>query len=172
MEQVVAEVIVTPPAPTVFEGDTLRLAAEARDANEHQVPEVAFAWISDDEAVATVDSTGLVRAVTRGTATITARTGDTDGDGDRDLVILRTGDGTSRGFYEGYYVQLLEQAGDRRFTDATAASIAGNEDGAAPSVRWLRIYDVDDDGDLDIVADDYSTYGLAWRNDGAGRFRR
>ena len=97
---------------------------------------------------------------------------DTDGDGDRDLVILRTGDGTSRGFYDGYYIQLLEQAGDRRFTDATAESISGNEDGSAPSVRWLRIYDVDDDGDADIVVDDYSTYGLIWRNDGAGRFQR
>ena len=97
---------------------------------------------------------------------------DTDGDGDRDLLILRTGDGTSRGFYDGYYVQLLEQARDRRFTDATAESITGNEDGAAPSVRWLRIYDVDDDGDPDIVVDDYSTYGLILRNDGAGRFQR
>ena len=96
---------------------------------------------------------------------------DTDGDGDRDLVILRTGDGTSRGFYDGYYVQLLEQADDRRFTDATAESISGNEDGSAPSVRWLRIYDADDDGDADIVADDYSTYGLIWRNDGNGSFQ-
>ena len=87
-------------------------------------------------------------------------------------MILRTGDGTSRGFYDGYYVQLLEQARDRRFTDATAESISGNEDGSAPSVRWLRIYDVDDDGEPDIVVDDYSTRNLIWRNDGAGRFQR
>ena len=57
---------------------------------------------------------------------------DTDGDGDRDLVILRTGDGTSRGFHEGYYVQLLEQTGDRRFTDATAESHLGQRGWLGP----------------------------------------
>ncbi len=97
---------------------------------------------------------------------------DTDGDGDKDLVITRTGDGTSRGFHEGYYVQLVEQAGDRHFTDATTESLAGNEDAGAEGISWIRIYDADDDGDLDIVADDYWAWNLIWRNDGAGRFQR
>ncbi|WP_419166834.1 Ig-like domain-containing protein [Candidatus Palauibacter sp.] len=79
VEQVVAEVVVTPPAPTVFEGDTLRLAAEARDANDYHVPDVVFVWTSDYEAVATVDSAGLAQAVAQGTATITARTGEVSG---------------------------------------------------------------------------------------------
>ena len=81
VEQVVADVVVSPSAPTVVEGDTLRLTAEARDANEYQVPEVVFVWTSGDETVATVDSAGLVQAVARGTATIEARTADVFGTG-------------------------------------------------------------------------------------------
>ena len=50
-------------------GDTLRLAAEAADANGHPV---GVMWASSDSAVARVDTTGLVEAVGNGTATITA----------------------------------------------------------------------------------------------------
>ena len=97
---------------------------------------------------------------------------DTDGDGDKDLVLTRTGDGTSQGFYRGYHIQLIENAGDRRFTDATAESVFRNRDAEAASISWIRLYDVDDDGDVDVVADDYSTQNLIWRNDGAGTFHR
>lgn len=97
--------------------------------------------------------------------------GDTDGDGDQELVLTRTGDGTSRGFYRGYYVQLVEQAGGRHFTDATAESVSLHDDDAAASISWIRLYDADGDGDVDIVADDYATWNLVWKNDGAGRFQ-
>ena len=40
--------------------------------------------------------------------------GDIDGDGDEDIVLTRTGDGTGAlEFYQGYYLQLLEQGGAR-----------------------------------------------------------
>ncbi len=97
--------------------------------------------------------------------------GDTDADGDKDIVISRTGDGTSRGFYEGRYVQLIEQRGGRHFVDVAADAIAGNRNDEANGIRWLRIYDVDSDGDVDIVADDYWT-SLIWSNDGSGHFQR
>ena len=56
-------------------GDTLRLSAEALDANGHVVADAEFSWESSDEAVATVDSTGLATAVVNGSTTITATSG-------------------------------------------------------------------------------------------------
>ena len=80
VEQEVAEVAVSPPADTVMAlGDTIRLAAEARDANGHAVADAEFSWATNDFAVALVDSSGLVRGVGEGTATITATTGRSQG---------------------------------------------------------------------------------------------
>ena len=53
-------------------GDTLRLVAEATDANGHPI---AVAWTSSEEAVAHVDAAGLVTAVGNGSARITATAG-------------------------------------------------------------------------------------------------
>ena len=80
VEQEVAEVVVSPRADTVKAlGDTLRLAAEARDANGHAVAEAEFSWTTNDFAVALVDSSGLVRGVGEGTAMITATAGRSQG---------------------------------------------------------------------------------------------
>ena len=98
--------------------------------------------------------------------------GDFDRDGDKDLVVSRSGDDTGPGFHKGYYLQLVENLGARRFADATTARIAGNRDDAAGSLAWIRVYDFDGDSDLDLVVDDYAGTDLVWRNDGAGRFRR
>ena len=77
--QSAGSVVVSPPAGTVALGDTLRLAAEAFDANGHLIERAAFAWSSSDGSVATVDATGLVRGVAEGAATITATTGSAAG---------------------------------------------------------------------------------------------
>ena len=61
-------------ADTLVRGDTLRLAAEARDANGHAVDGAVFSWTSSDTSVATVDASGLVTGVGVGEATITAAT--------------------------------------------------------------------------------------------------
>lgn len=95
---------------------------------------------------------------------------DFDRDGDKDLVVSRTGDDTGVGFHKGYYLQLVENLGERRFGDATAR-LHGNRDDNAGSLAWIRVYDFDGDTDLDIVVDDYSGTDLAWRNDGTGGFR-
>ena len=97
---------------------------------------------------------------------------DTDGDGDKDIVVARTGDDTGVGFYQGYYVQLIDNVGDREFRDVTSSLVSENRDDQAGSIRWLHIYDVDGDGDVDLVVDDYQETELFWRNDGGGRFRR
>lgn len=56
-------------------GETVRLVAEAADANGFPVAnaDFAFAWSSSDESVATVDDAGLVTAVAEGAVEITAR---------------------------------------------------------------------------------------------------
>lgn len=71
--QVARSVAVTPAAASVTQGDTLRLAAEARDANGHPVRHAVFAWSSDDTSVARVDTAGLVEGRTEGAAAINAQ---------------------------------------------------------------------------------------------------
>ena len=70
--QEVSAVAVTPDTATVLEGDTLRLAATATDANGQVVTGVEFAWASGDTAVAVVDASGLVTGVGAGQAQVTA----------------------------------------------------------------------------------------------------
>ncbi len=70
--QEVSSVTVTPAADTLVEGDTLRLAAEAADANGHAVPGEEFAWASSDTSVVRVDGSGLITAVGAGVAEVTA----------------------------------------------------------------------------------------------------
>lgn len=97
---------------------------------------------------------------------------DLDGDGLRDVLLDRTGDGTSGalGFYEGYRVQLVRQTAARVFDDVTATALASAES-TDPWLIWLRLRDVDADADLDIEVEDASR-NLVWRHDGAGAFAR
>ncbi|MYA42704.1 MAG: hypothetical protein F4087_01420 [Gemmatimonadetes bacterium] len=80
VEQEVAEVSVSPP-PTVLGafGDTVRLSAEATDANGHVVAGTAFTWTSGDTLIAVVDDVGLVTAVGNGEADIMAASGAVSG---------------------------------------------------------------------------------------------
>ncbi|MCY4647085.1 MAG: Ig-like domain-containing protein [Gammaproteobacteria bacterium] len=70
--QEVSAVAVTPAASTVFTGDTLRLEAEAADANGHPVAEAAVDWASSDTLVVVVNDAGLVTGVGAGEAEVTA----------------------------------------------------------------------------------------------------
>ena len=72
--QEVSAVAISPAADTLVVGDILRLAAEATDANGHEVAGSEFAWASGDTAVAVVDATGLVTGVGAGEVEITATT--------------------------------------------------------------------------------------------------
>ena len=73
--QSVDSVFVSPPVDTIAPGDTLRMAAEAFDANGNAVSGARFEWSSSDGHVAKVDGSGLVRGVAEGTVTITAVSG-------------------------------------------------------------------------------------------------
>ena len=80
VDQVVAAVAVEPAADTVLAfGDTLRLSAEARDANGQAVAAAEFAWASSDTLVAVVDASGLVTGVSAGEAEIGATSADATG---------------------------------------------------------------------------------------------
>jgi hypothetical protein len=70
----VNSVVVTPGAvdSLIGVGDMVQFGAEAQDANANPVAGSSFTWTSSDEAVATVDSTGLVTTVANGTTTLTA----------------------------------------------------------------------------------------------------
>ena len=75
-------VAVSPAADMLNIGDTLRLSAEAFDANGHKVTGVEFAWSSSDPSVARVGGSGLVSGVGEGMATVTAASGNAKGDSD------------------------------------------------------------------------------------------
>ena len=79
VRQVVNAVTVTPPLDSLVEADTLRLSAEAADANGHAVAGAEFDWVSSDTLVAVVDGTGLVTGVAAGDAEVTATTSGVEG---------------------------------------------------------------------------------------------
>ena len=77
--QSAGSVVVSPAADTVALGDTVRLAAEALDANGHPVERAEFHWSSSNVWVAAVDRSGLVTGNGEGSATITATLDDVRG---------------------------------------------------------------------------------------------
>ena len=80
VSQAASTVRVTPAADTlVAVGDTVRLTAEALDANGNPVAGAEFAWASSDTLVAAVDGTGLVTATGDGSASVTAMSGSASG---------------------------------------------------------------------------------------------
>ena len=75
VEQAVADLDVSPSSVRLTLDDSLRLEVEASDANGHPVTDPGLVWRSSDEAVATVDGTGLVTGAGIGMATIRAASG-------------------------------------------------------------------------------------------------
>lgn len=69
---------IRPPSLVLRVGQEQRLEAIARDDGGVALEGRAIAWSSSDEEIATVDETGLVRAVAVGTAKIAARHGEVE----------------------------------------------------------------------------------------------
>lgn len=170
--------------PVLEQGAGFVLAAEWVDVDsdgyvdlllgghEHGGPDTRILWGDSTGADSDARATSI-RRVTGNGVVLDIDAGDFDGDGDKDLVVTRTGDGTGAlDFYQGYRLQLLEQRGARRFHDVTASAMADHRDPEGGSVKWARLYDADGDGDLDILVDDYWPRGLLWHNNGSGRFAR
>lgn len=75
-----ASVTVTPSTATLTAvGATQQLSASVADANGNAIANPSVDWGSDDDAVATVDGSGLVTAMGNGDATITATSGSASG---------------------------------------------------------------------------------------------
>ena len=77
--QAAGSVQVSPAADTMAVGDTVRLSAEAVDANGNAIAGAAFTWSSSNASVASVDASGLVRGTAEGNARITAASADARG---------------------------------------------------------------------------------------------
>ena len=72
VDQLLEEISISPPTDTLFQLDTLRLTADALDANGYSIPAIAFQWSSADDSVAVVDTGGLVTGMAEGIVTIVA----------------------------------------------------------------------------------------------------
>lgn len=86
VSQTAAIVTLSPSADTLVTGDTVRATAEAFDANGHAMKAAGISWSSSDPAVARVDSTGLVTALSPGEAEITGSSG--GGSGHMTLLVI------------------------------------------------------------------------------------
>src|SRR5256885_8754560 len=74
----VATVTVSPASASVPAGQTAQLTATPKDASGNSLTGRTITWASSNTSVATVSSSGLVRGVVAGSATITA-TSETEG---------------------------------------------------------------------------------------------
>jgi uncharacterized protein YjdB len=87
----IATVTITPESAEIITGAAVQLEATLRDLDGSVLTGREVTWASSDEAVATVDATGLVTGVAAGTATITATS-----EGERGsatiMVVVPTGD--------------------------------------------------------------------------------
>ena len=95
--------------------------------------------------------------------------GDLDGDGIRDIVLNRTAE---EPFYSGFYIQVISGTGNRAFSDTTDQSIDFGAKDVSAWIVWLRLADINGDGQLDITVDDPGDDAgseFTWLNDGSGR---
>ncbi|EAT13885.1 VCBS repeat-containing protein [Bermanella marisrubri] len=125
------------------------------------------------------DSTGFystsksttLPAVTQNGTVIDIDVADIDLDGDKDIVLNRTGDGTGAlGPYQGYYLQVVENTGNRKFVDKTQERFATGSNSSESWIDWIRLQDFNSDGHIDVVVDD-AARNLVWYNDGSGNFQ-
>ena len=107
---------------------------------------------------------------------------DADGDGSQDVIVVGTQEDP---FYDGWFVQLLMNRGERRFIDETSRRLQPDEwfggsigeASGAPWAQWVEVLDFNGDGASDFAVRAHPTRGqlpqnqpLIWLNDGAGQF--
>ena len=108
--------------------------------------------------------------------------GDIDNDGDKDIILNRTGSKEGLGYYIGYHVQILKNNGGRSFTQTGSIVNETVPSNMSPSKKrkfyingkgawfdWIRLVDMNNDGNLDIIVDD-AKRNLIWINSGSGSF--
>ena len=98
---------------------------------------------------------------------------DMDKDGDIDIILLHEIN------YQGFGIQILENQ-NNTFVDVTSARVDVASLPNSIWAGWMRLYDLDKDGDYDLVADGFGyklnqftqpTPKIIWVNDGKGNFK-
>ena len=82
----VAAVSLTLPSPSLEEGQTERATATPMDANGAALPDRPVEWESSNSAIASVNETGMISAISLGTATIVAKSEGARGQGRLDVI--------------------------------------------------------------------------------------
>lgn len=128
-------------------------------AHERDGDKTRIYWGSSTGSYSSANST-IIPSVAYFGAILDFDAEDIDGNGSLDLFINRTRDGDDgalKGFYQGRTIQLLQHDGNRGFTDITSTHIdipGGEWSDGHYWFPWLRVQDVDNDGDVDIASDD------------------
>jgi len=141
--------------------------------HEYENAKTTVFWGSHSGKYSTANSS-TISGVSQWGIVIDINFSDINGDGKEDLILDRQGDGTgSQKVFHGLNIQILTQNSNKSFSDATNTLITNNvvlthDQLSWFWVEWLRCFDVDNDGDKDIVTDD-KFYNLQWRNDN-GKF--
>ena len=77
VEQVANAIVLSAPPDSLAVGDSIQMTAEALDALDNAIGDVALQWSSSDPAIATVDQEGWVRGRAGGSVEITVAAGTT-----------------------------------------------------------------------------------------------
>lgn len=75
----VKTIVVSPPQAVTAVGSAVQLSAEAYDNDDQPLSGYSISWRVDDEDIATVDGDGRVTGISRGTTTVRASVGSTEG---------------------------------------------------------------------------------------------
>ena len=149
--------------------DLIVAGAEGESVNYIQNEEPRILWGNSSGAYKLEEST-LLPPVTGYGTTVDFDMEDIDNDGDIDLILNRTGGPDN--LYQGVRVQLLMNEGNRNFLDFTS-NIDNPGNASDEWVTWLRVQDIDGDGDLDIFSDNLAgPASIDLLNDGNGNFTR
>ena len=133
--------------------------------HEHERMETSIYWGSSTYTYTSSNKT-VLPSVAGQRIVVDIDADDIDNDGNKDIVVTRTGSGQGN-FYVGYYIQIIVNEGSRQFSDKTSERIANGA--GAEWIDWIRLRDNNNDGYLDIIVDD-SSRNLIWTNDGTGVF--
>jgi len=167
VRQVAATLGISPDSAVLTaQGATVQLAATVLDSTGHAIPGLPVSWTSGDASIATVDNTGLVRAVANGSASVTASTHGATGTAlvtvsipDSVIAVVidikpgRTPNSINLGSNGDTPVAILTtatSAGEPVTFDASTV-VPESVQFAGVSARHWALEDVDGDGDVDLI---------------------
>lgn len=157
-QEEVAQVLVTAERSSLEVGEMLQLMAEARNVAGETITDQIFTWQSSDESVVTIDDTGLITAVGKGSSEIVARIGEVESTPIPVTVgaTARTGTFQGSGSYnaQGMATLSLNEAGtlilttsadfETEFAAGTFLYLANSTSGSTVATEGIEIADISD----------------------------